>query len=179
MPATNPDDAQRARYSTTAAITSAAPTTPILTRARRPRYVTPFFTACLALVTITLGRGTYQCEIVSILATTCQRHARGKSRNSLRPNSAGGGTRTRTGFPPRDFKSLASTDFATPAVLQDDMTADSEATWPPSRLRSARLGVVRGSLTHSARPPRAPIAPGARATPPCRLAANRRLSDLC
>src|SRR3954471_22189069 len=35
--------------------------------------------------------------------------------SSAMPTGARGGTRTRMGLPPRDFKSLASTDFATPA----------------------------------------------------------------
>ena len=39
---------------------------------------------------------------------------------SLLVASAGTGNRTRMGLPPRDFKSLASTDFAIPAP--DDMS---------------------------------------------------------
>ena len=34
----------------------------------------------------------------------------------------GGGTRTRTAFRPTDFKSVASTDFATPALGREDST---------------------------------------------------------
>ena len=58
---------------------------------------------------------------------------------------AGGGTRTRTGFPPRDFKSLASTDFATPAGVKAyatpevvAMARDSPATRSAAHLRWRR-----------------------------------------
>lgn len=42
------------------------------------------------------------------------------------PASAGTGTRTRMGLPPQDFKSRASTDFATEAWLFDFYWAKSQ-----------------------------------------------------
>jgi hypothetical protein len=53
-------------------------------------------------------------------------------------DDAGGGARTRMGLPPRDFKSRASTDFATPASLASTSPCARQGARKEKRERSSR-----------------------------------------